>query len=75
MTLAEHPRLTAQREKRQQMLAEIQYKNGWSREEMAEHFRQIAEEKIEPVALISKIIYNSADQVLKYLTPPRRKKK
>ena len=57
------------------MLAEIQYENGWSRDELAEHFRQMAEGNIEQVAPTGTIIYNSADQVLKYLTPPRRKKK
>jgi hypothetical protein len=75
MSLIEHPRITAQREKRQKMLAEIQYENGWSRDELAEHFRQMAEGNTEQVAPTGTIIYNSADQVLKYLTPPRRKKK
>ncbi len=59
-------------------LAEIQVENGWSREELALHFQQEAEAKftselIKPTE--PKIIYNSADIVLAYLTPPKRKKK
>lgn len=75
MEFIEHPRLTAQREKRQNLLAEIQVKNGWSREEMAEYFRQQAEAKLEPIVPTETIIYNSADIVLRYLTPDRNKKK
>jgi hypothetical protein len=75
MSLLEHPRLTVQREKRQRLLAKIQFENGWSREEMAEHFRQEAEAKINPVVTVATVVYNSADIVLAYLTPPRRKKK
>lgn len=56
-------------------LAEIQVENGWSREELAEHFRQEAEAKLEPPISVTTVIYNSADYVLSYLTPPRKKKK
>lgn len=71
----EHPRLTAQREKRQKLLAEIQVKNGWSRDEMAEHFRQEAETKMDPVVFVDTIVYNSADVVLAYLTPSGKKRR
>ncbi len=56
-------------------LAEIQVNNGWSREELAEHFKQEAEAKLEPIVPTETIIYNSADIVLRYLTPDRNKKK
>lgn len=56
-------------------LARIQTENGWSREEMAEHFRQEADAKLEALIPITTVIYNSADYVLSYLTPPRKKKK
>ena len=56
-------------------LAEIQVRNGWSTEELAEHFRQEADAKLEPLIPATTVIYNSADYVLSYLTPPRRNKK
>lgn len=56
-------------------LARIQTENGWSREELAEHFKQEVEAKLEPSISTETVIYNSADYVLSYLTPPRRKKK
>lgn len=45
MTWSEHPRIVAQKNARQSLLAGEQYRNGWSREEMAEHFRLLAEAK------------------------------
>ena len=58
-------------------LAEIQATNGWSREELALHFQEEIELKREtpPPDVATHEIYNSADIVLAYLTPPRRKKK
>lgn len=49
-------------------LAEIQVKNGWSRKELAEHFRQEADAKLEPLIPATTVIYSSADQVLKQLS-------
>lgn len=56
-------------------LAEIQIKNGWSREELAEHFKQEVETKLQQPISTTTTIYNSADFVLRYLFPVRKKKK
>jgi hypothetical protein len=76
------PKMQRAREKWRQRgnLAGIQITENLSLDELAEKFRLEAEAKtnqispIEPLSNV-KIIFNSADQVLKYLTPPKRIKK
>ena len=45
VTWTEHPRLQKQKADRINLLAKIQYENGWSREEMYQHFRDEADGK------------------------------
>jgi len=45
VTWTEHPRIVAQTDKRKSLLAKFQYEHNFSREEMAEHFRLLAEAK------------------------------
>ncbi len=69
------PKEQRSRDKWRQHLANFQVEFGLSREEMdAEIAKQIAE-KIATSNTTTTIVYTSADQVLKYLFPPNRKKK
>ncbi|HCR35598.1 hypothetical protein A2130_00735 [Candidatus Woesebacteria bacterium GWC2_33_12] len=67
----EHPRLRAQREQREQQLANIQVANNWSREEMFNHFHQQGEEKAKkgsPSSLDKPEIQTAADYIVWYLS-------
>lgn len=70
------PKVERSRDKWRQHLVRFQYETGMSQQEMDDYLNQMAQNKItatDPQENKSTTVYNSADFVLAYLTPKKKK--